>query len=116
MASFVIEIYNKSLSSETFPNSMKCAFVIVILKKNIKNPSVLSNYEPMSAVTFLPKLSERCVYERFINYLNDNNSFVQSNQSAYQLYHLTETTILCVVTNVLTSADSGHCTLFSTFP
>src|SRR6218665_2067296 len=56
----ITEIINLFLSTGTFPMQFKDSAVKPLLKK----PSLLSNYRPISNLSFLPKLSERVVLSR----------------------------------------------------
>ncbi len=47
------------LSSGIFPCKMKLAFVTLLLKKSNLDPNELSNYRPVSNLSFLSKLVER---------------------------------------------------------
>src|SRR6218665_2939995 len=51
---------------------------------------LLSNYRPISNLSFLSKLSERVVLSRLKGYLTSNN-LLNPNQSAYTKHHSTET-------------------------
>ena len=60
-------IINLSLSSGTFPDMMKIAKVIAIHKKD--NPTIISNYRPISIHPAFSKLLERIVYNRLYKFL-----------------------------------------------
>ena len=86
-------IVNTSMKSGSFPTSQKCAIVTPILKKSSLDscagwylwscgPHVivvrshescdLSNYRPVSNLSFISKILERSVYVQMNNYLQDN--------------------------------------------
>ena len=52
---------NASLSSTVFPAPMKHAVVVPSLKKGGSDASMLTNYRPISNITFVAKITERFV-------------------------------------------------------
>ena len=69
-----------------------------------------SNYRPISNLSFLSKLLERCVNEQINNYLSMNN-LLPAVQSAYRKQHSTETAVLKVLSDIYSAADAGQITL-----
>ena len=63
------------------------------LKKLNLDKENLSNYRPISHLSFISKLTERLVKNRLTEYLNQNN-LTNSFQSAYTKFNSTETTLL----------------------
>lgn len=59
-------IFNLNLSCGIFPNSLKHALVIPILKKPSLDPTNLNNLHPISLLSFSSKLLERLVYIYYI--------------------------------------------------
>ena len=69
----------------------------------------LKNYRPMSNLSFLSKILEKVV----VNCLNSHiNSSKLSNhyQSAYKKFHSTETALLKIHNDMLSSMDNGKVT------
>jgi len=60
----------------------------------------LTNYRPISHLSFLSKLAERAVKQRLTDYLSSNN-LLNSYQSAYIKSHSTETTLLSVHDHII---------------
>jgi len=60
----------------------------------------LTNYRPISHLSFLSKLTERAVKQRLTDYLSSNN-LLNPNQSAYIKSHSTETTLLSVHDHII---------------
>ena len=60
----------------------------------------LTNYRPISHLSFLSKLTERVVKLRLTEYLSSNN-LLNSFQSAYIKHHSTETTLLSVHDHII---------------
>src|SRR6218665_3811598 len=86
----ITEIINLFLSTGTFPMQLKDSAVKPLLKKPSLDQELLSNYRPISNLSFLSKLSERVVLSRLNGDLSSNN-LLNSNQSAYTKHHSTET-------------------------
>ena len=91
----ITNIINESLSTGIFPNQFKNCSVKPLLKKSNLDKENLSNYRPISNLSFISKLTERIVKNRLTNYLSENN-LLNSFQSAYTKFHSTETTLLYV--------------------
>ena len=98
--------------SGSFPSSQKCAIVTPILKKPSLDSCDLSNYRPVSNLSFISKILERSVYVQMNNYLQDNE-LLPEKQSAYRKFHSTETALLDMLSDVHTAADSGRVTLLA---
>ena len=81
--------------------SQKKAIVYPGLKKPSLDPDNLSNYRPISNLSFVSKLL----------YLNDNE-LLPSVQSAYRQFFSTEAAVLTVVTDILAALDRGQISLF----
>ena len=70
------------------------------------------NYRPVSNLSFLSKVLERVVLDQLFEYLNQNN-LLSPNQSAYRPGHSTETALIKVTNDILTSLDQGDVTVLS---
>ena len=84
-------IVNLSLSTGVFPASMKIAKVICIYKNN--DPSLFSNYRPISLLPAFSKVFERVVYNRLYNFLV-KHKILNSCQYGFQKDLSTELAIL----------------------
>jgi hypothetical protein len=82
-----------SLSSGTFPSVFKQSIVSPLLKKPSLNRDAMSNYRPISNLSFLSKLTERIVKDRMSEHLRKNSLF-NTFQSAYTAFHSTESVLL----------------------
>ena len=74
------DIFNCSLSKSYFPDKWKAANVIPVYKKGEKTDP--SNYRPISLLSCVSKVFEKCVFKHFYNYLN-TNSLITSVQSGF---------------------------------
>ena len=53
-------LINESLTSGVFPSELKLARVVPIFKSG--DPSLLTNYRPISVLSFFSKIFEKVVY------------------------------------------------------
>ena len=73
-------LFNLSLEQGRFPSDWKNANVTPVFKKD--SPSDCKNYRPISLISILGKVMERCVYKHIHNYLVEN-SIITSHQSGF---------------------------------
>ena len=90
-------IFNLSISSGKCPNSLKIAKVIPIYKKD--DPSLLTNYRPISILPSISKILEKIIYKRLYNFLNVNNLLVP-NQFGFRKKHSTDHAIIQLLNKV----------------
>ena len=64
-------LINYSLKTGVFPSELKLARVVPIFKAG--DSSALTNYRPISAITFFAKVFEKIVYNKLLNFISDNN-------------------------------------------
>ena len=100
------KLVNIFLQSGTFPSSQRHALVIPALKKPHLDPSVPSNYRPISNLSFISKLLEGVVTRQLTAHLESNN-IIPAVQSAYRRNHSTETDLLKICNDALWAADNG---------
>ena len=93
-----------------FPTTQKRAMITPILKKPSLDPHDAANYRPISNLSYLSKLLERCVNDQIHNYLSKND-LLPVVQSAYRKHHSTETAVLKVLSDIYSAADAGKVTL-----
>ena len=84
----------------------KAACITPLLKKTSLDATVVKSYQPISNLSVLSKLLERLVAMQLIDYLKSAKLF-PLYQSMYRSNHLTETTVLHVLSEILTAADRG---------
>ena len=104
----ITTIINRSLSEAEVPDSFKLAIIIPLLKKETLDSDVFKNYRPISNLAFLSKILERIVSVR-LNSHTDSHPRSEIFQSSYKKYHSTETALLRIQNDILTSIDSKNC-------
>ena len=70
------------------------------------DPEILKNFWPVSNLAFLSKLIEKCAISQVINFAV-KHCLLEPLQSAYKIYHSTETALLKVQNDILLSLDKG---------
>ena len=68
-AEFLSKNFNSCLETGSFPEDLKCAEVVPIYKKNDKKDK--SNYRPISLLSNISKVYERCMQEQLDEYFSD---------------------------------------------
>ena len=105
--SSIAKIINVSLSTGIVPISFKNAIVKPLLKKHDLDQNEFNNYRPVSNLSFLSKILEKVVFKQLIEHLVRNN-LRQKFQSAYRMFHSTETALLRVFNDLINAMDSGN--------
>ena len=89
-------IFNNSLSSSRFPDSWKLANVIPVFKKDDKTK--VNNYRPISLLSCLGKVFEKCIFKHIFNFLIENqiltnlqSGFIPGDSAAFQLLDIYNT-------------------------
>ena len=85
-------IVNLSITTGTFPSTLKSSIISPLLKKPTLNKEDLSNYCPIANLS-ISKLTKKIVKKRLLDHLI-SNSLLNPFQSAYTKFYSTETTLL----------------------
>ena len=105
-------IINDSLQAGYVPQCYKNALVNPILKKIGIDKQEFNNYRPVSNLPFLSKILEKVVLKRLLSHLG-LNELQEIFQSAYKMFHSTETALLKVLSDLLNAVDSKYVSLLS---
>ena len=97
---------NKSLSSGQFPDSLKQAQVVPLLKKSGLDISDLKNYRPVSNIPFLSKVVEKVIAQQINDHLT-RHGLHDEKQSAYKRGCSTETALLRIKADIDHILDDG---------
>ena len=101
------KLFNKSLTDKKFPCKWKEYIVKPLFKKGDK--SSVSNYRPISLLSCLGKLMERCVYKHVYYYLFSNR-LIYEKHTDFLKGHSTVHQLLQIYHQVVSSLDAKQST------
>ena len=84
-------IFNLSISTGKCPSSFKTAKVIPVFKKD--DPSLLTNYRPISILPSMSKILEKIIYKRLYIFLQVNDILIP-NQYGFRKKYSTDYAII----------------------
>ena len=105
----IVSTVNLSLSEGCFLTHFKSALVSPLFKKPTLNRDDMKNYQPVSNLSFLSKILEKVVASRLNSHINSSHTS-NDYQSAYRKFHSTETALLKIHNDILSSMDEGRVT------
>lgn len=95
-------LFNISISEGNFPNIWKCAIVKPIHKKGDKTLPI--NYRPISLLSFLSKIFEKCV-SKFVKLFLNRFNILSSRQFGFRPSHSTETACVNILDFIYSNLD-----------
>ena len=95
---------NLSFTSGVFGASWKKAVVLPLLKKQGLD-LIPANYRPISNLTYVSKVVEKCALLQFNDHLS-NGDLLPSYQSAYRSNYSTETALMKIHCDILTAMEN----------
>ena len=103
-------LFNKSIANGSFPEVWKKAHVIPIYKQK-GDKSSCKNYRPISLLSCVGKLLEKCVQKHLVHFLNENNiitasqsGFTSGDSTIYQLLNIYDDFVSALDRNIPTQA------------
>ena len=100
----VSKIVNRSLSEGFVPANLKEAVIRPSYKSSQLDPDELASYRPISNLSFISKVVEKCVADQLTAHIESNNLF-SSVQSAYRSKHSCETATVKIFNDILIQLD-----------
>ena len=97
-------IFNRSLISGKFPNSLKICRVVPIFKSG--DDLLCDNYRPISLVKSLSKILEKIVADKLDNHLI-HNDLLYTHQYGFQKNIATEHNMIHVVNDISTALNEN---------
>ena len=104
----ITNIVNSSLQSGIFATEWKTAVIRPLLKKKGLEV-ILKNFRPVSKLSFISKLVEKCALNPFMRYL-ETNKLLPDYQSAYRRGFSTETALLKLSSDILWNMERQRVT------
>ena len=98
-------LFNKSLSVCRFPEKWKMANVTPIYKS--KDSNIPKNYRPISLLSCLGKVFERCVFKHLFNYLRDHK-LISIHQTGFTPGDCTTNQLVSMYHEVCTALENQN--------
>ena len=98
-------IFNLSIDQGIFPNSMKIAKVVPIFKQGSRLSS--DNYRPISILSTLSKVFEKCIFHQVMFYLTSENNMLSPNQYGFRPVYTTSDCLIDLIEEITTRLDQG---------
>ena len=105
ICSSVTLIINQSIITGIFPDRLKIAKVIPILKTG--DDTMIENYRPISILPAISKILEKNMFNQLYNYFNTNKLFSKS-QYGFRENHSTQYAALELIDRIISSMDTGE--------
>lgn len=107
LAPCLLKIVNLSIRCAEVPPSLQQALVFPTIKNANGDRDSLSNYRPVSNLSFISKLLEKVVLEQISRYLNAED-LLNNHQAGYRVNHSCETLLLGMFEDLLEEMDRGN--------
>ena len=106
----ITRIVNLSLNKGQFANTWKTAIIKPLLKK-LGLEFIHSNYRPISNLSFISKLTEKCFLDQFLEHC-EHQKLLPDYQSAYRKNYSTETAIIKLCDDLLWAMEQQLVSFF----
>ena len=97
-------IFNPSIHQGIFPDSMKLTKVVPIFKQGSR--FACSNYRPISVLSSISKIFERCIFNQLMFYFT-NNDTTSSKQYGFRPGFTTSDCLIDLIEEITSSLDKG---------
>ena len=97
-------IINNSIKEGVFPSELKLARVVPLLKSG--DSSQITNYRPISSLSFFSNIFERIMYNHIVDFM-DSNCSIYKYQFGFRQRHSTQQAIITLVEKITSSLDDG---------
>jgi len=104
----ICAMFNKSISTGIFPDTLKVARVVPVFKAGDKNS--VNNYRPISVLSILSKIFERLMLNRLMTFINNNN-ILNMNQFGFRTNSCTADAILEFLDHTFNSLSNNQALL-----
>ena len=108
VSSFIIEtlthIFNLSLTQRVLPDELKLANVLPLYKEY--DPYIFDNYRPALLLNVLPKVFEKVMYNRWIEFLEMYRTLV-NQQFHFRKLHSSCTALMILTEKLITAIDNN---------
>ena len=98
-------IINKSLKEGVFPSELNLAKVVPIFNAGATNK--ITNYRPISVLSFFSKVFEKIIYNKLIEFM-DHSDILYSYQFCFRQRHSTQQAIITLVNKITSCLDNGY--------
>ena len=98
------KLFNLSLSTKIYPKAWKCANVTTVFKKN--DPKKVDKYRPISLLSLLGKVFEKCFRKYIHNYIVNHN-LISEHQSGFTTGDSTTNQLLFISNEFSKALDAG---------
>ena len=98
-------LINKSIHQGICPDELKVAKVFPVYKSGDKTN--ISNYRPISVLSFFSKVFEKIVYNHVIDFI-DTNNLLSKQQFGFRKNHSTNHAVITLIDRISAALDSGR--------
>ena len=106
----LLQVINRSIVSETVPNSWKRAVVIPLHKKG--ELTAVENFRPITNVPMISKIIEKLVCAQVDSYMK-RNSLYSIDQHGFRNAHSTATALVSITDHLLQAKDRGDVSILT---
>ena len=97
---FLFSSFNNSINNSEFPSVLKLANVIPVFKKGDKNSK--ENYRPVSILSNISKIFERCIFRQISNFMD---TFLSKYQCGFRKGYSTQYCLLAMLEKWKSAVD-----------